>query len=72
MGLEFRFENIEIGGRPELLFDGWRRKDQVHFAMNISVMFDCGLHMTEEAFLLPTQQPQVRIPAPPRFFSSVF
>ena len=28
-----------------------------------------GLHSTEEAFLLPTQQPQVGIPAPPRFFS---
>ena len=27
-----------------------------------------GLHSTEEAFLLPTQQPQDRIPAQPRFF----
>ena len=27
------------------------------------------LRSTEEAFLLPTQQPRVRIPAPPRFFS---
>ena len=28
-----------------------------------------GLCSTDEAFLLPTQQLQVRIPAPPRFFS---
>ena len=28
-----------------------------------------GLHSTEEAFLLPTQQPQPGIPAPERFFS---
>ena len=26
-----------------------------------------GLYTTEEAFLIPTQQPQVWIPAPPRF-----
>ena len=26
------------------------------------------VHSTEEAFLLPTQQPQLRIPAPSRFF----
>ena len=27
-----------------------------------------GLHSTKEAFLLPTQQPCVQLPAPPRFF----
>ena len=31
-----------------------------------------GLRSTEEAFLLPTQQPWVQIPAPLRYFLEIF
>ena len=41
---------------------------------NAAILYDLckglvgGLHSTKAAFLLPTQQPQVRIPSQPRFF----
>ena len=40
----------------------------LHLSRPIKVQFRRGLHSTEEAFLLPNQQPRVRIPALPRFF----
>ena len=47
----------------ELLSLLWRALEQV--CKNLTRV----LHSTEKAFLLPTQQPRVWIPAPPRFFS---
>ena len=37
--------------------------------LSVNAMISMGLRSTKEAFLLHTQQPQVQIPAPPRFFS---
>ena len=46
--LGFRFENIEIGDRPELLFGGSKRKDQVKLKNNSLI-----LNHLKVALLLP-------------------